>query len=248
MNHSSFAPAVRRARINRTLLSAIALSLLAAACSAPHPTATPMPPTHQIPDTPQPATPSPLPPRPNVKFEPQPVGVVAPIVIQRLPEAGERLRPEGVIELTFDRAMNQDSVATALKLQPAVQGAITWKDARTLSFTPAQALPRDTIIDVALTQEAKAADGAALAEPAYSPRGASIVTTTNSATRAIAPGSTCAVTGIAARAVTISAIGVQGCGRGRGTIEITTAVAGFTGRIREHRARTAECQRYCCCY
>ncbi len=165
MNRSPFAPATRRTRINRITLSALALSLLAAACSAPQPTATPMPPTRQIPDTPQPATPSPLPPRPNVRFEPQPAGVVAPIVVQRLPEAGERLRPNGVIELTFDRAMNQDSVATALKLQPAVQGAITWKNARTLSFTPAQALPRDTIIDIALTQEAKAADGAALAAP-----------------------------------------------------------------------------------
>jgi hypothetical protein len=42
---------------------------------------------------------------------------------------------------------------------------MTWTDARTFVFKPAAALPRDTVIDVALTQSANASDGAALREP-----------------------------------------------------------------------------------
>jgi hypothetical protein len=85
--------------------------------------------------------------------------------VQRLPEAGERLPVNGAIQLTFDRPMDQASVAGALKLQPAIKGNITWTSPRSMSFTPAEALPRDSVIDIALTQDAKGQDGAALTPP-----------------------------------------------------------------------------------
>jgi hypothetical protein len=118
-----------------------------------------------MPPTPEPATPTPLPARLDVPFtEPQP-GEFSPVVVQRTPEPGERLSPAGDIQLVFDRAMDQASVASALKLQPNIAGNVTWPDARTMVFKPESALPLNATYDFALTQEAKAADGAALAQP-----------------------------------------------------------------------------------
>jgi uncharacterized protein YfaS (alpha-2-macroglobulin family) len=91
--------------------------------------------------------------------------LIPPVVIQRTPEAGERLSPTGEIELVFDRAMDQPSVASAFQLQPSVAGTVTWPDDRTMVFRPGSALPLDTTFDAALTQRARAADGAPLAQP-----------------------------------------------------------------------------------
>lgn len=144
----------------RALLCAIAVGLLAAACAPAPPARTPTPSP-----TPEPVAPTPLPPRPSVEFVAAPAGEASPVVIQRSPEAGERLAPQGAVRLVFDRAMDQASVATALRLQPVVAGALTWPDARTAVFTPDATLPLNTTYDVALTQQARAADGAALARP-----------------------------------------------------------------------------------
>ncbi len=141
-----------------------AVLLLSAACMPARPTV--MPTTEPLPTESPTSAPAPTNvPRIEVPFAPPEAGVVAPIIVRRLPEAGERLNPTGSIELTFDRPMDQASVAGALKLSPAIKGAITWKDARTLSFTPDAALPRNTVLDVAVTQDAKDDKGAALAQP-----------------------------------------------------------------------------------
>jgi len=118
------------------------------------PTATAIPPTATA-----------LPPRLNVPYTPEPAGSVAPVVIQRTPETGERLNPNGSIELVFDRPMNQASVEAAFTVQPAVKGSVSWSDTRTFVFKPSQAFPRNAVIDVALTQAASASDGASLRQP-----------------------------------------------------------------------------------
>ncbi|MBC8160839.1 MAG: Ig-like domain-containing protein, partial [Roseiflexaceae bacterium] len=88
----------------------------------------------------------------------------APTLIQRVPERGEELRPDGALALVFNVPMDKPSVEAALSLQPAVGGSMSWPDARTLVFTPDAALPRAAQYAVALSGEARAQDGAKLAE------------------------------------------------------------------------------------
>ena len=145
----------------RALAAFAALTLLASACSnQPAPTAAPLPTA-----TPVPAMPTPLPPKPTVAYIAVNTNEVSPIIVARSPENGERLSPAGAIKLVFDRAMNQDSVAGALQITPKVAGKLSWTNARTATFTPNAALPRNAVFDVALTQDAKAQDGARLSAP-----------------------------------------------------------------------------------
>ena len=150
---------MKQTQFHRAVIGLVAITLLGSACAS-RPTPAPLPTPTAIPPTP-----TSLPEKIVVPFIPQPQDQVAPVVIFRSPESGERLSPDGSIELVFDRAMDQASVATALQIQPAVNGALTWKDERTLSFQPADALPRNTVFDVALTQDAKATDGSRLGAP-----------------------------------------------------------------------------------
>jgi len=83
-------------------------------------------------------------------------------VVQRTPERGEELSPDGVIELVFDRPMDRESVASALVVEPGVSGAVEWVDDRTVRFKPAQELERDTDYYVTIDAKAQAADGDSL--------------------------------------------------------------------------------------
>ncbi|MGC9395733.1 MAG: Ig-like domain-containing protein, partial [Anaerolineae bacterium] len=119
--------------------------------------------------TPRP-TATPLPPKPIVPYTPVPADMLSPIIIQRSPKRGESLKPDEAIEIVFDKPMNQPAVASAFTLQLAgenkpVKGELSWADARTLRFQPAEALPRDTVFDVILTQNASAETGELLREP-----------------------------------------------------------------------------------
>ncbi len=103
------------------------------------------------------AQPTPAPTTPP--YTPPPPGNVAPIVIQRTPERGEALPPDGVIELVFDRAMDRDSVEAALQISPQVEGRVEWADERTVRFKPARHLARDAEYLVTVGATARAADG-----------------------------------------------------------------------------------------
>jgi len=150
-----------RPNLRRALSASVLLSVLLSACSsAPTPTPAPVPT-----DTPIPPTPTALPPKLNVPYKPVPQNELSPVIVQRTPENGERLNPDGSIDVVFDRAMDQASVAAALVTQPKIEGAITWKDKRTFSFKPRAKLPRNSVIDIAITQDAKSADGAQLRAP-----------------------------------------------------------------------------------
>ncbi len=142
----------------------LAILLFISTACRPEPRATPSS-TATPASTPTPApTATAIPPRPHVPYTPEPPGNVAPVVIQRTPETGERLSPDGAIELVFDRPMNQASVAAAFTLHPSVKGDMRWTDARTFVFKPFQALPRNAVVDVVLSQVARAIDGASLRE------------------------------------------------------------------------------------
>jgi hypothetical protein len=119
--------------------------------------------------TPRP-TATPLPPKPVVPYTPVPADMLSPIIIQRSPKRGESLKPDDAIEIVFDKPMNESTVASAFTLQLAgentpVKGELSWADTRTLRFQPAEALPRDTVFDVILTQNASAETGELLREP-----------------------------------------------------------------------------------
>jgi uncharacterized protein YfaS (alpha-2-macroglobulin family) len=101
--------------------------------------------------------PTPLPTMPP--YTPPPAGNVAPVVIQRTPERGEELPPDGTIQVVFDRAMDKGSVESALMVDPDVRGSVKWVDDRTMNFTPERTLERDSEYHVTIGPEAKAADG-----------------------------------------------------------------------------------------
>jgi hypothetical protein len=129
------------------------------------------PPTPGADTVPSPTPTNPPPPPPTLSYTPVAANTVSPIIVQRMPQRGEALKPGGVIELVFDRAMQQTATGDAFTLQLAadqpqpIDGAINWPDPRTLRFTPSQALERDAVYDVILTQAAVAEDGAPLAQP-----------------------------------------------------------------------------------
>ncbi len=113
-----------------------------------------------------------VPPPPQVEYTPVAANVVSPIIVQRLPRRGEELAPAGVIELSFDRAMDETATSAAFTLQAAadqpteIVGEINWLNAgRTLRFTPSDSLAQASVYDVILTQDAVATDGAPIAEP-----------------------------------------------------------------------------------
>jgi hypothetical protein len=153
------------------ILLLLAFILLLAACSlngnVSAQSSTPTPVAIASP-TPTPTNP---PPPPQVAYTPVAAGTISPIIVQRSPRRGEELKPGGVIELIFDRAMERAVTAQAFTLQSAaaqprqVEGVISWPDPRTLRFTPNQPLQRATVYDAVLTQTAAADDGAPLAEP-----------------------------------------------------------------------------------
>lgn len=138
---------------HRLMILLLAAATLLAACGGapPPPTPTPVaiPPTAR----PQPGGDIPAPP-----------AQAAPTLIARSPAQGEALAPGAPIELVFDRAMDQASVAAALSVA-GVTGAVSWPDARTARFTPATSLQRAATYEVALGDSAKAADGTPLAAP-----------------------------------------------------------------------------------
>jgi len=138
----------------RWIVLLAALLLTVAACQGwggtptPAPTAgpteTPVPPTATLTPT---ATPLPLP---------------APRLLYHAPETGESQKLNAPIAMTFDQAMDADSVVAAFAITPTVDGEFAWLDARTLQFTPAKPLLRNAFYQVAVNDDARNAEGEAV--------------------------------------------------------------------------------------
>ncbi|MDY7080043.1 MAG: Ig-like domain-containing protein [Chloroflexota bacterium] len=92
-------------------------------------------------------------------YTPPPPGAIPAVVVQRTPERGEELLPDGAIELVFDRPMDRTSVETAFQVSPEVAGRLDWADERTVRFKPARDLKRDAEYYVTVGAEAQASDG-----------------------------------------------------------------------------------------
>jgi hypothetical protein len=111
-------------------------------------------------------TPTPLPtavptkPRPG--YTPVPDSVISPIVVDQSPAPGEEARPDGSIQITFDRAMDRSAVQSAFQVYPSTKGTFTWSNDQTVIFKPDQPLARGGLVDVVLDQRAKDQQGAPL--------------------------------------------------------------------------------------
>ena len=154
----------------KTSLWGIIFTLLSLtlACTTLVPSAvTPTPAVTQTPT----ATETPAPPKPVVAYTPVSPETLSPIIVQRSPQRGQTLQPEGVVELTFDKPMNQTAFQQALRVQKAgetpepITGELTWVNERTVRFQPTKALARATTYDLVLTQDATSENGEPLREP-----------------------------------------------------------------------------------
>ena len=105
--------------------------------------------------TPQP-TPVPTKPRPG--YTPVPDNVVSPVVVDQSPAPGEEARPDGSIQISFDRAMDRSAVESAFQVYPSIKGSFTWSNDQTVVFKPDSSLTRDGLYDVVIDQRAKARD------------------------------------------------------------------------------------------
>ena len=157
--------------INTALVLSFLVGCRTATPTPTRPRPTPVPPTATptlIPPTPVPTS-THLPPTPEVRYTPIAAAAVPPIVVDRAPVRGAALRPEGVVEIAFDRPMDTKTIQAAFALQPAggkaIAGQTTWPNERTMRFQPTQALARNTAYDVVLTQDATDTNGTPLGEP-----------------------------------------------------------------------------------
>ncbi|MBM3190416.1 MAG: hypothetical protein FJZ90_17070, partial [Chloroflexi bacterium] len=92
-------------------------------------------------------TPTPLPPLP-------------PRVVSWAPERGEELGVAQPVVLQFDQPMDRASVEQAWRIAPAIEGAIEWRDERTVAFVPAGAgFQRGSQYVVTLDASAQSAAG-----------------------------------------------------------------------------------------
>lgn len=64
-------------------------------------------------------------------------------------EGAQNASPRATIQITFDRPMDQASVESALRLEPALPGAFTWEGS-TVRFTPRQSWPVESRVTVTL--------------------------------------------------------------------------------------------------
>ncbi len=142
----------------RRIVLLAALLLITSACqglgSPPTPSPTPEPTATLAPPT---TTPS-----PTAAPLPLPAPLPAPRLLFHLPETGESQKLDAPIEMTFDQAMDADSVVAAFAITPTVDGEFAWPDARTLQFTPGKPLLRGAFYQVAVDDDARNAEGEAV--------------------------------------------------------------------------------------
>ena len=88
----------------------------------------------------------------------------APHVIDSVPAANAESAPDQPLQLHFDQAMDQASVAAALKISPAAPFQLSWRDPKTLTISFSQPLSRGQAYLLTLDGSAAAADGATLGD------------------------------------------------------------------------------------
>lgn len=87
-----------------------------------------------------------------------------PHVIDVWPLPGVELSGAEPLTITFDQAMDRASVETAMSFDPALEGAFSWQDDRTLMFSPTEEWPRAAQYRVTIGTGAVATNGLPLEE------------------------------------------------------------------------------------
>ncbi len=92
-------------------------------------------------------------------------GETGPRIVQQSPIEGERLPLAPVLELTFDRDMNQAATGVAWSFTDStgrsIPGKVTWPDARTLKFEPLSPLQASDDYTAVIATSAAGLDGSA---------------------------------------------------------------------------------------
>ncbi|MEO7908894.1 MAG: Ig-like domain-containing protein [Roseiflexaceae bacterium] len=70
-------------------------------------------------------------------------------VIGQTPERSQVPR-DSLISVTFSRAVDQNSAERAIVLYPLVKGRFSWRDERTIVFTPAELLRPQTVYHITI--------------------------------------------------------------------------------------------------
>lgn len=95
---------------------------------------------------------------------PTPMPPTAPLLLYRQPERGQELQVDSPLVLTFDQAMDQQSVERAFVIDPQVEGTFSWPDERILIFEPEKPWAREAVYRITVTASAKSQQGMALRE------------------------------------------------------------------------------------
>ena len=84
---------------------------------------------------------------------------IPPRVIDVWPLPGVELAGQESLSITFNQAMNQQSVQDAFATEPDLAGVFMWSDERTVEFVPVDSWPRDTEFTVSIADSAQSAEG-----------------------------------------------------------------------------------------
>jgi len=103
------------------------------------------------------ATPADIAPTPETPFP--------PLVVRTTPERGEEIALDAPIELSFDQAMDVDSVESAFNIEPPVDGKLDWIDDMTVRFIPAENYARGENYQLSLSESAQSKTGIPLNRP-----------------------------------------------------------------------------------
>ncbi|MFP4395060.1 MAG: Ig-like domain-containing protein [Anaerolineales bacterium] len=80
--------------------------------------------------------PTPVPPTPTEVAYSMPEGPYPPTVVSYTPLSGAEVTTDTEVILRFNQPMNRESVATALRISPEVQGEGEWENSRTFIYKP----------------------------------------------------------------------------------------------------------------
>ncbi len=91
-----------------------------------------------------------------------PQSPLPPVILEYTPEAGEEVSTDAEIFMRFNQTMDTESVAEALRITPAVEGALDWEnDERAFVFRP-EGLATATRYHVAVGPDAQSVEGVRL--------------------------------------------------------------------------------------
>ncbi len=88
-----------------------------------------------------------------------------PHVIDVWPYPGEEVLADQPVVITFDQAMNTDTIQLAWQSDPVAEGTFTWQDDKTVSFLPNGGWTRATRYTITIGTDATATNGLALESP-----------------------------------------------------------------------------------